>query len=54
MSEPRRRTVTEATGDALRFILGWLLALLLLLPAMIIYITDMITTAYWRRRGGRD
>jgi hypothetical protein len=54
MNEQRRAPVHESLGDALRFVAGWLLALLMLLPALIIKVADTITMWRVRRREERD
>lgn len=46
MSERRRAPISESSGEILRLMMGWLLALLMLLPALIIKIADKLTM--WR------
>lgn len=46
MSERRRAPISESSGEILRLMTGWLLALLMLLPALIIKIADKLTM--WR------
>lgn len=53
MNEQRRVPIHELLGDALRFVIGWLLALLMLLPALIIKLADMITMWRFRHRDER-
>lgn len=54
MNEQRRAPIHELLGDALRFAVGWLLALLMLLPALVIKLADMITLWRIRHRVERD
>ena len=44
----------EQLGEITRLLAGWFLAILMLLPALIIYLADKITMWRIRRRGGID
>lgn len=46
MGEQRRVPISESMGEILRLTTGWLLAVLMLLPALIIKIADKLTM--WR------
>lgn len=54
MSSPRRHTFMDHLGEFLRFLLGWVLAILMLIPALIIFLADKLTMWRIRRRGGID
>lgn len=54
MNEQRRAPLRESAGEALRFLSGWLLALLLAVPALIIKIADKLTMWRIRHRAKRD
>jgi hypothetical protein len=54
MSKGRSVPIREMIGDTLRFLAGWLLALLMLLPALVITLADKITMWRIRNRMQRD
>ena len=54
MNERRMVPVRERIGEGLRALAGWLLALLMLVPALVITLADKLTMWRIRRRGGRD
>lgn len=54
MNERRRVPISESIGEFLRLISGWLLALLMLLPALIIKIADKLTMWRIRSRAQRE
>lgn len=54
MNNVPRRSVRDQVGEGLRYLTGWILALSMLIPAVIISVADKILSWQWRRRGGRD
>jgi len=54
MSSPRRNTLMDQIGDLTRLLTGWILAFVMLIPALIITLADKITMWRIRRRGGID
>lgn len=54
MNNAPRRSVRDHVGEGLRYLTGWILALMMLIPALLITIADKITSWHLRRRGGRD
>lgn len=44
-------TLEQRMGESTRNLAGWILALLLVLPALVILTTDRITMAFLRRHG---
>lgn len=53
MNNAPRRSVRDQAGEGLRYLTGWILALVMLIPALIIIVADKITSWQLRRRGGR-
>jgi hypothetical protein len=54
MNERRNGSMANLFGEAARFIAGWVLAMLMLVPALIITMADKITSSRLRRHGGWD
>lgn len=54
MSSPDRHSLMDQLGELFRFLLGWVLAILMLIPALVIYLADKLTMSRIRRRGGID
>jgi hypothetical protein len=54
MNERRRVSILESSGEALRFVSGWLLAILLAVPALIIKLADKLTMWRIRHRAKRE
>jgi hypothetical protein len=52
MSSPRRNTLKDQLGEFVRLLTGWILAFVMLIPALIITLADKITMWRIRRRGG--
>ena len=54
MSRPPTLKPHEHFTEMLRGMASWFLALLVAIPALVIYAADWVTSCIIRRRGGRD